>query len=219
MKEILEFIFEIIMKTRALKILITLFLFLIICNPGNSIDSLRYYFSVNYSVDLSDTYGGGNLLTGEIGIAKSWYGINLSFGQFQSHSKFIYQIVVEGIDKKINIPFDELTIMQMGSISLKLSPIQNKIIETDLAFGISYALSKNSRFNSVDYSYSLLNEKFDYLYKDYKLVMTHHFGFQFGFDIRFFIKPRMALQLNSRIQDLSEGGTFFFVGTGLCFKL
>ena len=61
--------------------------------------------------------------------------------------------------------------------------------------------------------------KLTYLYKDYQLVNRTHFGYQVGFNVSFYVFTRIGLQLNARVQDLSNGGTFFFVGAGLCFRL
>ena len=54
---------------------------------------LQYSFPLIIIKILSDTYGGGNLLSGEFTISKSWYGGKISFGHFQSQSTFIYKIV------------------------------------------------------------------------------------------------------------------------------
>lgn len=207
------------MRSLYSKFVLTLIIFLSLQYHGKCIDSLKFNISINYYKDLSDTYGGGYLFSSEFGINKSWYGACISFGHFQSHTVFNYSINIEELDESINIPFDELTIMQTSSLSVKIIPIQTKFITGDLIFGLSYGYAKNSRFNSVDYSYSLEENKFNYIYKDYKLVEKNHFGYQVGFNISFFVTKKLGLQINSRIQDLSNGGTFFFVGGGICFKI
>ena len=84
-------------------------------------ESVKCSFSFNYSKDLSDTFGGGNLLSGEFILSKSWYGAGLSYGNFQSHSTTNYQIVIEEDNKIYDIPFDEMAIMQTGSFFTSLA--------------------------------------------------------------------------------------------------
>ena len=207
------------MKINLKRLVLSLILLLVLSPVGRSMDSLKYSISMNYYKDLSDTYGGGYLYAGEFGLTNSWYGACISFGHFQSHTIFNYSISIEEISKSINIPFDEVTIMKTGSLSAKLIPIQTRLLTTELLFGLSFGSAKNSRFNSVDYSYSLINNKFNYLYKDYKLVKRNHFGYQVGINISLLITKKFGLQVNSRMQDLNNSGTFFFVGGGLCFRL
>lgn len=182
-------------------------------------DPLKFHSSLNFYKDISDTYGNGSMLSGEFSINKSWYGASLNFGYFQSQSTFIYKIIIEEINKTIEIQFNEVSIMQSGAISLIITPIQKEWLQLDLAFGAALNNANSSQFNNVDYSYNLTQDKFTYLYKDYKLVKRTHFGYQVGFNLSFYVFPKIGLQLSSRIQDLSNGGTFFFVGGGLCFKL
>lgn len=169
--------------------------------------------------DLSDTYGNGNLMSCELNINKSWYGASSNFGFFQGHSTFTYKIIIEEIGKTIEIQFDEISMMQSSAISLSMIPIKKEWIQLDLSFGAALNKATSSQFNNVEYSYSLVEDKFTYLYKDYKLVKRTHFGYQVGLSISFYIKQKIGLQLSSKIQDLNNGGTFFFVGGGLCFKL
>lgn len=182
-------------------------------------EPFKFSSSLNIYKDLSDTYGNGSLFSGEFNINKSWYGASLNYGYFQARSTFIYKILIEEINKTIEIQFDEISIMQSSAISLFIIPIQKEWIQLDMAFGAALNKATSSQFNNVDYSYSLIEDKFTYLYKDYKLVKRTHFGYQVGFNISFYVTPKIGLQLSSRIQDLNNGGTFFFVGGGLCFRL
>jgi hypothetical protein len=175
--------------------------------------------SLNLYRDLSDTYGKGSMLSGEFSINKLWYGASFDFGYFQAQSTFIYKIIIEETNKTFEIQFDEITVMNSSTISLRVIPIQHEKIQLDLDFGAALNKASSSQFNDVNYSYDLAKDEFTYLYKDYKLVKKTHFGYQVGFNLSFYIFPTIGLQLSSRIQDLSNGGTFFFVGGGLCFKL
>jgi hypothetical protein len=181
-------------------------------------DTLSYSLSFNYNRDLSDTYGKGDLFSGEFVISRAWYGASINYGHFQSHSIFIYKILVEEINKTIEIQFDEVSYMSCSSLSLLILPIQKKWIIVDLNIGIAFNKATSSRFNKVDYSYNLNEDKFTYLYKDYKLIKRNHFGYQAGFDVSIFITKKFGLQLNSRMQHLSNGGSFFFAGSGVCFR-
>lgn len=170
-------------------------------------------------MDLSDTYGGGSMFSGEYEVTRLWYGASVSFGHFQSQSTFVFKIPLEEKSSVLEIPFDEMAIMKMGSFSLILIPIQNKRINTELLIGAVLSKSENLCFKSIDYSYNINENIFTYLYKDYQLVKRNHFGYQVGVDVSFYFFKKAGLQLNARIQDLSNGGTFFFVGGGLCFRL
>lgn len=183
------------------------------------IDSLKYYFSFNYYKDLSDTYGGGNLLSGEYTVFKSWYGASLSYGHFQSQSTYTFKITVDEINKSVEIPIEEMAIMKIGTLSILLKPIQKSWIDTDIVFGLAIGQARSSILEGVYYNYSFIENKFTYLYTDYQLINKTHFGYQVGFNISFFLLKKVGLQINTRIQDLSNGGTFFFIGSGICFRL
>jgi hypothetical protein len=58
-------------------------------------DTLCIATSINYYIDLSDTFGGGSMFVGDITLSKSWYGLRMSFGYFQSQSKFLLKIPVK----------------------------------------------------------------------------------------------------------------------------
>lgn len=181
-------------------------------------DSLKFYVSINYYLDLSDTYGKGDLLKGEFKIMKSNLGTGLSYGHFHGHSIYIYKIILDEHDKNINIQFDEVSLMKTGTFSFYIVPIQNKYIVTDLSVGIVYGKAKSSQFKSVDYSYNLVEEKFNYLYKSYELVEESSFGYQVGLCISFYPFQTFGIQFNSQIQHLKNIGSFFFIGSGFCFR-
>jgi hypothetical protein len=182
-------------------------------------DSTRYCISLNYYKDLSDTYGGGNLFSGEITISRSWYGGKITFGHFQSQYSFLFKVPYEEINKTLEIPVEEMSFMQMGAISGFIRPIQKKLITTDFVFGAMLGKAKSFYLKGIDYEYNIDENRFTYLFKDYQLAKKTHFGYQVGVDVSFNFSKRIGLQLNARIQDLSKGGTFFFVGSGLCFRL
>jgi len=179
----------------------------------------NYYVSFNFYKDLSDTYRGGNLLSGGLSIVKSWYGTEITFGYFHSHSSYLFNISIEEINKSIQIPVDELAIMNQSSISFLFRPINSKRISADFLVGMVLGYARNSILKSVYYNYDLAENQFSYLYRDYQLIKRDHFGFQFGFNLKLEITKTFDFQVSSRIQDLSNGGTFFFVGSGFCFKL
>lgn len=183
-------------------------------------DPLKYKLSVNYYRDLSDSFGtNGRLLFGEFETSKSYGGIALGYGQFQSQSSSSIKIEIEEINETIEIPIEEMTIMQEGSFSGIVKPIQREWIEIDILLGLAFAKSKSSVFKSVDYEYSLIENQFTYLIRDYWLVKTRHIGYQVGFNITFLTSKGIGFQLDARLQDLSNGGTFFLVGGGLCIKI
>lgn len=210
------------MKKLVKKISVLLYALLILSNfvyAESGRDTLKYSISINYYKDLSDTYDGGNLFSSEFCITKSWFGASISFGHFQSYSIFEYKVNVDELEKTLIIPFDEVSIMKTGSISLIISPIKTTKFETDIIIGFVSGFAKSSQFHDVEYSYSFQTNSFNYLYKNYELVKRTHTGYQIGFNISFLIFQKLGLQLNTRIQELNNGGTFFFVGGGLCFRL
>lgn len=182
-------------------------------------DSIKYSFGFNCAKDLSDTFSGGTLLSGEFIVSKSWYGAGISYGHFQSHSTTNYQIVIEEDDQIFNVPFDELAIMQTGSILGLITPIQTSWLQFDILFGLALSKSENLCFKSISYTYDLNDKIITSVEKDYQLIERTHFGYQTGIDITFNIFKKVGLQLNARIHDLSNGGTFFFIGTGFFFRL
>jgi len=207
------------MKTHLTKYIVLLILF---CShsvflKGN--DSTNYCISLNYYIDLSDTYGGGNLFSGEFTVSRSWYGGKISYGHFQSQYSFLFKVPYEEIGQTLEIPVQEMSFMKIGSISGLIRPIDKNWITADFVFGIVLGKAKSFYLKGIDYEYSIVENRFTYLFKDYQLAKKNHFGYQVGMDVSFHFSKRIGLQLNARIQDLSNGGTFFFVGSGLSFRL
>ncbi len=159
------------------------------------------------------------MMTGEFGIYKSWYGGSLSYGHFISQSDFIFKVPLEESGYTLEIPFQEMAIMRMGIISIEVIPIQAKWVSAKLGFGVAYARSEFLCAKGVEYNFDPVEEEFTWIMKDYQLTKSNHFGYQVGFKVSFFPLKKAGLQFNSRIQDLSNGGTFFFVGGGFCFNL
>jgi hypothetical protein len=207
------------MKTYLAKSLILLMLF---CAQSFSLkgnDSTKFSISLNYYMDLSDTYGGGNLFSGELTISRSWYGGKITYGHFQSQSVFLFKVPYEELELTLEIPVPEMSIMQTAAISGFIRPVQKKWITADFVFGAAFSKARSLYLKDIKYEYSLVENRFTYIEKDYQLEKVNHVGYQAGVDISFYLSKRIGLQLNARIQDLSNGGTFFFVGTGLCFRL
>lgn len=182
-------------------------------------EGLKYSFSINCYKDLSDTYDGGDLFSGEFLLAGSCFGLMASIGYFQSHSIFTYNVIIEEINRSLSIQFDELAIMKTGSLSLVLIPVKAGRFSVEALGGLVLAGSKSLRFFDLDYSYSFVENRFNYLYRNYMYSREIHFGYQAGMNAKIEIFPEFGIQLNMRMQDLSGGGTFFFSGAGLWFKL
>jgi hypothetical protein len=199
-------------------LLIQFFLWQSAYNQQN-IDSIKFDLSLNFYSDLSDTYGGGNMLSGEFGVSKSWYGAKISYGHFESQSSYIFTVPLEESGYILEIPFDEMAIMKIGTMSLSLIPIKKKVFTTEIILGLSLAKARSLCLSGVEYHFDLIENRFTYLIKGYQLVKKTHFGYQAGLNITFFLYKKIGLQLNARLQDLNNGGTFFLIGGGLNFIL
>lgn len=206
------------MRAMSTKLLFTIILCLLYGTITDAKEKLKFGSSIILYRDLSDTYGKGNSLTGSISVYKNWYGASIDIGYYQAQSVFIYNVLLEDLNKKFEIQFDEVSNMRCYSLSILFLPVQKEWILIEVPVGIACNRAVNSQFNKVDYSYSLVDDKFNYLYKDYKLVERTHLGYQAGINITFYPLPNIGLQISSKIQDLSNGGTFFLVGAGLKFK-
>lgn len=182
-------------------------------------DTLHYFLNLNYQVDLSDTFGGGEVLSADLGLSKSWYGVFLSFGVFQSHATYNIDIQIYDNEPSFKVPFDELTILKSSSLSGIIVPIQANRFHMDLVLGLTYAKSKGLCFRSLTYVYSYEDQVLKSLEKDYYFIEKKHFGYQAGLNISYYFVKNIGLQLSTRIQDLNNGGTFFLVGGGLSIKL
>jgi len=202
---------------RKLLLLVMLFYGMSIVLKGN--DSTKFSISLNYYLDLSDTYGGGQLFSTEFTISRSWYGVKMAFGFFQSQSTFLFQFPYEEVRQIIEIPIPEMSIMKIGTISGFIRPVQKNWVTADFNFGAAFGKAKSLYLKELEYEFDLGENKFTYLNKDYQLVNKNHFGYQVGVDITFYLSKRFGLQVNAKVHDLSHGGAFFFVGAGLCFKL
>jgi len=207
-----------------MKILITksisfILIFLSISYHSNGADTLKYHVSLNYYRDLSDTYGAGaTLFNGEVTFKKNWYGVGFSYGYYQSQSTHKIKILIEETSESFELPIEEMAIMQTSSFSGLIRPIQKDWVDIDIIVGIVFGKARHSMFKSVEYTYSLTENKITSLVRDYKLIKNNHFGYQVGFTISFFPIKNIGMQINARMQDLSNGGTFFLVGGGLSFR-
>lgn len=159
------------------------------------------------------------MFSGELTISRSWYGGKVNFGHFQSQYSSLFKVPYEEIGQTLEIYIPEMAIMKIGTISGFVRPVKNKWITADLIFGGVYGRSRCFYLKEIEYEYSIPEQKFIRLMKDYQLVKRNHFGYQVGIDVSFYVLKKTGLQLNARIQDLSNGGAFFFVGGGLCFRI
>lgn len=182
-------------------------------------DTLRFSFSFNYQEDLSDTFGGGALLSGDFVLFKSWYGVGINYGNFQSHSSISYNIVIDGINQSFSIPIDELSIMKIGSFSGLIAPIRVNRFQFDILAGLVYGRSKNMSFKSLTYTYNYNENKLTAVEKDYQLIECTYFGYQIGINASYYFLKKVGLQIDTRMMDLNNGGSFLFLGGGLCFKI
>ena len=182
-------------------------------------DTTHFSIATYYSFDLSDTYSGGQLFSGEFTLSRSWYGVKSQFGHF--HSQYIYEFIVPypelGSTLNINIP--EMAMMGIGTISGFLRPIQKKWFSTDLVFGASLGRATCFYMKSVDYEYLISEDRFTYLFIDYQLNKLTYFGYHAGLDFTVALTERFGIQVSTRIHDMNNGGSFFFVGGGLVFKI
>lgn len=184
----------------------------------NSQDTLKYSLSLNYSKDMSDTFGGGSILCSDFLISKTWYGGGLIFGLFQSHKAMNYQISLED-SQTFDIPFDELATMQIGSVYGIMTPIQKGPFKIDILLGAALGKSKNLCFRSISYTYNTNDKILTSVEKDYYFIDKTHIGYHTGINVSFNFFKGIGVQLTSRLFDLSNGGTFFFVGGGLIFNI
>jgi hypothetical protein len=197
------------------------FYILVLCSSEftiNGQDSFKIIPSMSFYQDLSDSYGGGHLLDMEIKIKKTWFGASSSFGQFQSCAKYVLKVPVPEINGTLNIPFDEITIMKIFSISGLIEPVKRDFIQVDMLIGACYNSAQTLQFNGAEYLYDTTKQQFTYLVKDYQLRKDKHFGYQIELSISLFPFKKIGFDLKSRVQDLNNKGSFFFVGGGLCFK-
>jgi hypothetical protein len=183
-------------------------------------DFLEHYISFNYYTDLSDTYGvGGNYFSGEYVLSINWYGVDFNFGFYQSQSTSKVNLIIDEINESFEIPVEEMAIMKMGSISGLVKPVQRKWLEIDILFGAAFGKASHSMFSSLEYTYSSTEKKLTSLTRDYVLISKNHFGYQAGMNVSFLVTRKFGIQLNGRMNDMNNGGTFFLVGGGFVFKL
>lgn len=213
-----------VIKIKEMKMLLRKLVLLLMLMYGLSFnlkgnDTTSFSISSSYYIDLSDTYGGGNLFSMEFKISRSYYGVKMAFGCFQSQSTFLFQFPYEELGQIIEIPVPEMSIMKIGSISGFIRPVQKNWITADLIFGGAFGKAQNLYLKEIEYEYNLIENKFTFLNKDYQLVKKNHLGYQVGVDITCYFAKRIGLQVDAKVFDLSNGGTFFFVGAGLSFKL
>lgn len=207
------------MKDKTLVFLFIYFLFFFIPIDANSKLPLRLVMSSNIYKDLSDTYGGGSQLSASMSISKDWYGSEIALGYYHSQTRSLYEISIEEINKVIEIPIEDMTIMTIGTFSGIITPISSKYIEFDILFGLSVNKSKSIYNSIIDYKYSTIDNKFLYLIKDYTLVIESKIGYQIGLNFSLYPTKRIGFQLNARLHDFCHGGTCFLLGCGLCVKI
>jgi hypothetical protein len=207
------------MKPRLLNHLILFFALSLNAILGKANDTTQIFISTNYSFDLSDTYSGGELFSGEFTFSKSWYGIKAAFGHFQSQYIYVFKVPYPEIERTLFINIPEMAMMKIGTISGFFRPIHKNWFTADLVFGASYGRAKCFYMKSVDYEYLLAEDRFTHLFVDYYLHKVNYFGYHAGLDLSFNFTKKIGIQVCSRIHDMSNGGTFFFVGGGMVFKI
>ena len=208
------------MRLRLLKIVCFFLLFFSGPILSAKPDSLKHFISFNYYKDLSDTYGtGSNFFSGEYVLSKDYYGISINYGHYQSQNTYEFYFMIEGSNESFHIPVEEMAVMKMGSISGLVRPIQKKWLTIDILFGAAVGIANHSMFSSLEYTYNTAEKKLTSVTRDYTLITKNHFGYQVGMSATFFVTGKFGVQLNTRMYDLSNGGTFFLVGGGVAFKL
>lgn len=206
------------MKDYLLKLTVLLVFFVNQFDSVKATDSTKISVSLNYSRDLSDTYGGGNLFSGETSISFSWFGVKGSFGHLNSQYYSLLEVPYSEIGGSLEIYIPEISFMNLGSVSLFLRPVEKKWITMDVVAGASIAQAKSFFIKNVEYEYDLEEERFTYVFTDYHYVRNNHLGYHVGLDITVYLLKNIGIQLSSRIHDMNHG-SFFFIGSGLCFKL
>ena len=207
------------MKNCIIKLSGLLLLFLIQPELVMATDSTKLRVSLNYSIDMSDTYGGGSLFSGETAVSFSWFGVKASYGHLNSQYYSTLKVPYEELGYTLEMFIPEIAFMNLGSLSLFIRPVNKKWITTDVVFGASMGRAKSFFMKNIDYEYDIEDEQFNYVYTDYHYVRRSHFGYHAGIDITVYFYKNIGIQLNSRIHDMNNGGSFFFLGSGLCFKL
>jgi len=171
-------------------------------------------------MDLSDTYGvGSKYFSGEYVLYKEWYCVSVNFGHYQSQTTSEIDFTIEESDESFQIPVEEMAIMKMGSISGLVRPIQKEWLIIDILVGAAFGKANYSMFSSLEYTYSTTESKLTSITRDYTMISRNHFGYQVGMNATFLVTRKFGVQINTRMSDLSNGGTFFLVGGGLAFKL
>ena len=181
-------------------------------------DSTKISISLNYTIDLSDTYGGGNQFSGEVTIPFSWFGVKGSYGHMNSQYYTLLEVPYDELGATLEIYIPEISFMNLSAVSFFLRPVEKKRITTDIIFGASMARAKSFFVKNIEYEYDAVEEQISYVFTDYHYVRNSHFGYHAGIDITVYFFKNIGIQLNSRIHDMNHG-SFFFVGAGLSFKL
>jgi len=181
-------------------------------------DTVKISISINYAIDLSDTYGGGNLFSGESTFALSWFGLKGSFGHLNSQYYSLVEVPYSDLGQTLELYIPEISFMSLGSLSLFVRPVSKKWITMDVVFGASMGRAKSFFIKDIEYEYSLQEQRLTYVFTDYHYVRKNHFGYHSGIDMTFYIYKNFGIQLNARMHDM-KSGSLFFVGTGLSFKL
>lgn len=187
--------------------------------PLTGQDSTNFVVSLNYYNDFSDTFGGGKVFSGEVCFVRTWYGAGLNYGHFLSNYSYLYEVPIDGSSKSIGIPIQEMANMEVCSFSSLLRPVSGKSLYVDVIIGFSLAKSKSFYLSELAYSYDVSTSKFNYLSKNYNMIIRKHFGYQVGLDFSFLITRNFGLKISSRIHDLNNGGSFFYMGGGVMFVI
>ena len=121
-------------------------------------DTVKISISINYAIDLSDTYGGGNLFSGESTFALSWFGLKGSFGHLNSQYYSLVEVPYSDLGQTLELYIPEISFMSLGSLSLFVRPVSKKWITMDVVFGASMGRAKSFFIKDIEYEYSLHHE-------------------------------------------------------------
>ncbi len=73
----------------------------------------------------------------------------MNFGHYLVAVNILYfNILIEETNETFEIPVEEMAIMQLGSLSGFLSPIQKNWIDVDIIFGFVYGKARHSMLKS-----------------------------------------------------------------------
>ncbi|KAF5072311.1 hypothetical protein DSECCO2_203370 [anaerobic digester metagenome] len=205
------------MFSKKLFIFIAIFLpFLCVASKPDS--TLNFGIAINYTKDLSNSYGGGNAYLTEFSFEKTWCGFAFGYSAYDHTWNLADNHFVPDYNLELKVPYKELISAQTLLVMAKLIPHNGRWVKVDLCAGLGGGVVNHMQLNKIAFRYDFQTQEFIYLDLTYKHLKQNFFGYTVGFNVEFKLIKRISIVGKFRLDDF-DNWTAAFIGGGIKFRI